>query len=45
MTALHDKGEIGALGPSAVTIGVLERDLPAGVACVQNTSRGAERLT
>ncbi|SEC45540.1 Predicted oxidoreductase [Amycolatopsis tolypomycina] len=36
LTALRDEGKIGALGLSAVTLDVLRRALPAGIACVQN---------
>ncbi|WP_329550979.1 aldo/keto reductase [Streptomyces sp. NBC_00696] len=36
MTALRDEGKIGAIGLSSVTVGVLRRALPAGIACVQN---------
>jgi pyridoxine 4-dehydrogenase len=36
MTALRDEGKIGAIGLSAVTVDVLRRALPAGIACVQN---------
>ncbi|MEV7098810.1 aldo/keto reductase [Amycolatopsis sp. NPDC051045] len=36
MTALRDEGKIGAIGLSGVTIDVLRRALPAGIACVQN---------
>ena len=36
MTALRDEGKIGAIGLSAVTLDVLRRALPAGIACVQN---------
>lgn len=48
MTALRDEGKIGAIGLSSVTIGVLRRALPAGIACVQNSyslvARGDEDL-
>ncbi|WP_410609767.1 aldo/keto reductase [Amycolatopsis sp. lyj-109] len=36
LTALRDEGKIGAIGLSAVTLDVLRRALPAGIACVQN---------
>jgi pyridoxine 4-dehydrogenase len=36
MTALRDEGKIGAIGLSSVTLDVLRRALPAGIACVQN---------
>ncbi|MEU0533276.1 aldo/keto reductase [Amycolatopsis tolypomycina] len=36
LMALRDEGKIGALGLSAVTLDVLRRALPAGIACVQN---------
>ncbi|MFJ2885040.1 aldo/keto reductase [Streptomyces sp. NPDC087305] len=36
MTALRDEGKIGAIGLSSVTVDVLRRALPAGIACVQN---------
>ena len=36
MVALRDEGKIGAIGVSSVPLGVLQRALPAGVACVQN---------
>ncbi|MGW4061432.1 aldo/keto reductase [Amycolatopsis sp. NPDC004747] len=36
LTALRDAGKIGAIGLSAVTLDVLRRALPAGIACVQN---------
>jgi aryl-alcohol dehydrogenase-like predicted oxidoreductase len=37
MTALRDEGKIGAIGLSAITLDVLRRALPAGIACVQNS--------
>ncbi|MFZ1165318.1 aldo/keto reductase [Mycobacterium sp.] len=37
MIALRDEGKIGAIGVSSVPLGVLQRALPAGVACVQNS--------
>jgi len=37
MTALRDEGKIGAIGLSGVTLDVLRRALPAGIACVQNS--------
>ncbi|MER6079756.1 aldo/keto reductase [Streptomyces sp. NPDC001833] len=36
MTALRDEGKIGAIGLSSITLDVLRRALPAGIACVQN---------
>ncbi len=36
MIALRDEGKIGAIGLSAVTLDILRRALPAGIACVQN---------
>jgi pyridoxine 4-dehydrogenase len=36
MIALRDEGKIGAIGMSAVSLDVLRRALPAGIACVQN---------
>ncbi|MEV7045770.1 aldo/keto reductase [Amycolatopsis sp. NPDC051061] len=36
MTALREEGKIGAIGLSHVTLDVLRRALPAGIACVQN---------
>lgn len=36
LTALRDEGKIGAIGLSHVTLDVLRRALPAGIACVQN---------
>lgn len=36
MTAMRDEGKIGAIGLSSVTVDVLRRALPAGIACVQN---------
>jgi pyridoxine 4-dehydrogenase len=36
MIALRDEGKIGAIGISSVPLDVLQRALPAGVACVQN---------
>ncbi|MEV5717582.1 aldo/keto reductase [Amycolatopsis mediterranei] len=36
LIALRDEGKIGAIGLSAVTLDVLRRALPAGIACVQN---------
>ncbi|WP_179725473.1 aldo/keto reductase [Saccharopolyspora hordei] len=48
MTALRDEGKIGAIGLSSVTLDVLRRALPAGIACVQNSyslvSRADEEL-
>ncbi|GAA5116225.1 aldo/keto reductase [Pseudonocardia adelaidensis] len=36
LTAMRDEGKIGAIGLSGVTIDVLRRAIPAGIACVQN---------
>jgi pyridoxine 4-dehydrogenase len=36
MIALRDEGKIGAIGVSSVPLAVLQRALPAGIACVQN---------
>jgi pyridoxine 4-dehydrogenase len=36
MIVLRDEGKIGAVGLSSVTIDILRRALPAGIACVQN---------
>lgn len=36
MIALRDEGKIGAIGLSNVSLDVLRRALPAGIACVQN---------
>ncbi|MFE3740519.1 aldo/keto reductase [Streptomyces sp. NPDC059134] len=36
MTALRDEGKIGAIGLSSVSLDVLRRAVPAGIACVQN---------
>jgi pyridoxine 4-dehydrogenase len=36
MTAMRDEGLIGAIGLSSITLDVLRRALPAGIACVQN---------
>ncbi len=36
MTALRGEGKIGAIGLSSVSLDVLRRALPAGIACVQN---------
>jgi pyridoxine 4-dehydrogenase len=36
MIALRDEGKIGAIGVSSVPLTVLQRALPAGIACVQN---------
>lgn len=48
MTAMRDEGKIGAIGLSGVTLEVLRRSLPAGIACVQNSysvvTRGDEDL-
>jgi hypothetical protein len=37
MIALRDEGKIGGIGISSVPLGVLQRALPAGIACVQNS--------
>lgn len=37
MVALRDEGKIGAIGVSSVPLEILQRALPAGVACVQNS--------
>jgi pyridoxine 4-dehydrogenase len=48
LTALRDEGKIGAIGLSSVTVDILRRALPAGIACVQNAyslvSRGDEDM-
>jgi aryl-alcohol dehydrogenase-like predicted oxidoreductase len=36
MTAMRDEGTIGAIGLSSVSLDVLRRAVPAGIACVQN---------
>jgi aryl-alcohol dehydrogenase-like predicted oxidoreductase len=36
LIALRDEGKIGAIGLSSVTLDVVSRALPAGIACVQN---------
>jgi pyridoxine 4-dehydrogenase len=36
MVALRDEGKIGAIGLSGVSLDVLRRAMPAGIACVQN---------
>jgi pyridoxine 4-dehydrogenase len=36
LTAMRGEGKIGAIGLSGVTLDVLRRALPAGIACVQN---------
>ncbi|MDT7733149.1 MAG: pyridoxine 4-dehydrogenase [Mycobacterium sp.] len=36
MIALRDEGKIGAIGISSVPVDILQRALPAGIACVQN---------
>jgi pyridoxine 4-dehydrogenase len=36
MIALRDEGKIGGIGVSSVPLDVLQRALPAGIACVQN---------
>jgi pyridoxine 4-dehydrogenase len=37
MIALRDEGKIGGIGVSSVPLGILQRALPAGIACVQNS--------
>jgi pyridoxine 4-dehydrogenase len=37
MIALRDEGKIGAIGVSSVPLDILQRALPAGIACVQNS--------
>src|SRR5271156_5421343 len=37
MIALRDEGKIGAIGISSVPLAILQRALPAGIACVQNS--------
>jgi pyridoxine 4-dehydrogenase len=37
MIALRDEGKIGAIGISSVPLEILQRALPAGIACVQNS--------
>ncbi|MEU4659276.1 aldo/keto reductase [Streptomyces sp. NPDC023723] len=48
LTALRDEGKIGAIGLSSVSLDILRRALPAGIACVQNAyslvSRGDEAM-
>jgi pyridoxine 4-dehydrogenase len=36
MIALRDEGKIGGIGVSSVPLDILQRVLPAGIACVQN---------
>ncbi|MDT5229410.1 MAG: pyridoxine 4-dehydrogenase [Mycobacterium sp.] len=36
MIALRNEGKIGAIGISSVPVDILQRALPAGIACVQN---------
>lgn len=36
LIALRDEGKIGAIGLSSVSLEILRRALPAGIACVQN---------
>ncbi|MFE2374846.1 aldo/keto reductase [Streptomyces sp. NPDC059398] len=36
MVAMRDEGKIGAIGLSSVSMDVLRRGIPAGIACVQN---------
>lgn len=48
MTAMRDEGLIGGIGLSSTTLDMLERGLPAGIACVQNAyslvARGDEPM-
>lgn len=48
LTELRDQGKIGGIGLSSVSLDVLRRALPAGIACVQNAysllARGDEDL-
>jgi pyridoxine 4-dehydrogenase len=37
MIALRDEGKIGGIGVSSITLEILQRALPAGIACVQNS--------
>ena len=37
MIALRDEGKIGGIGVSSVPLAILQRALPAGIACVQNS--------
>ena len=37
MIALRDEGKIGAIGISSVPLDILQRALPAGIVCVQNS--------
>ena len=37
MIALRDEGKIGGIGVSSVPLDILQRALPAGIACVQNS--------
>jgi pyridoxine 4-dehydrogenase len=37
MITLRDEGKIGAIGISSVPLEILQRALPAGIACVQNS--------
>jgi pyridoxine 4-dehydrogenase len=37
MIALRDEGRIGAIGVSSVPLDILQRALPAGIVCVQNS--------
>lgn len=37
MIALRDEGKIGGIGVSSVPLEILQRALPAGIACVQNS--------
>ncbi|MFJ9031645.1 aldo/keto reductase [Streptomyces sp. NPDC102274] len=36
MVAMRDEGKIGSIGLSSVTLDILRRAIPAGIACVQN---------
>ncbi|OBK41609.1 aldo/keto reductase [Mycobacterium sp. 1245111.1] len=43
MIAMRDEGKIGAIGISSVPLEILQRALPAGIACVQNSYSLLER--
>lgn len=43
LTELRDEGKIGAIGLSSVSLEVLRRAAPAGIACVQNSYSLASR--
>ena len=45
MIAMRSEGKIGSIGLSAVSLGSLERVLPAGIACVQNAYSLVSRET